>query len=134
MFSGSAKGDSARAYGERVAKYVPAEVIAAYLTALPIVISGTPAHSTRRTVWLGLIFAFGIIFTPLYVWRFPSETEVKVYHYVLSTAAFVIWSYSIRGGFLDDRGLYDAVGAALILIVFTLISGLFAPTATTGPS
>lgn len=32
MFSGSNKGEAAQEYGERVAKYVPGEIIAAYLT------------------------------------------------------------------------------------------------------
>lgn len=128
LFAGDNKGDAARDYAERVAKYVPAEIIAAYLALLPIVVSGTDPDTTRRTMLLGLIFAIGVIFTPLYVWRFPAQTTVKTYHVVLSTLSFVLWSYSIRGGFLEDIGWYDAVLAPILLTVFTLASGLLAPT------
>jgi hypothetical protein len=129
LFSGDDKEEKAQHYLERVAKYVPAETIAAYLTLLPIVLSGTDAETTRRTVWLAVIFALGALFTPLYLWRFPGELKVKWFHFVISTAAFVVWVYSIRGGLFDDLGVYDTVAAAVSLVTFTLASGLFAPTA-----
>jgi hypothetical protein len=128
--AGDTTGQKAQTYLERVAKYVPAEIIAAYLSLLPVVLAGTSADTTRRTVWLAVIFAIGAIFTPLYLWRFPGDLKVKWYHLVISTAAFVVWTYSIRGGLFDDVGIYDTVGAAVSLAVFTLASGLFAPTAS----
>jgi hypothetical protein len=131
LFAGNTKTAKTQTYLERVAKYVPAEIIAAYLTLLPIVLSGTTADTTSRKVWLAVIFAIGTIFTPLYLWRFPGDLKVKWYHLVISTLAFVVWTYSIRGGLFDDVGLYSTVGAAVSLVVFTLTSGLFAPTAST---
>jgi hypothetical protein len=122
------KKEKAQSYAERVAKYVPAEVIAAYLALLPVVIQGTSTDSDERTVFLAVIFGVGIIFTPLYLWRFPGESAVKKYQLVISSLAFLAWSYSIPEGLFDDIGIYNRVAAAIILAVFTLASGLFAPT------
>ena len=129
LFAGRPASENAQEYAERFAKYVPAEVIAAYLTLLPIVVSGTDPDTHRRTLLLGVIFGLGVVFTPLYLWRFPGDRRVKQYHFVLSTTAFVLWSYSIRGGFLEDIGAYDPVLAPILLVTFTLASGLAAPTA-----
>jgi hypothetical protein len=128
LFAGTSTGDKAQDYAERVAKYVPAEVIAAYLTLLPIVLAQSDADTARRTNLLALIFFLGVVFTPLYLWRFPGELKVKWFHLVLSTAAFALWTYSIRGGWLEDVGLYDNVVAPILLVAFTLASGLIAPT------
>lgn len=128
LFSGGDKGEKTQEYLERVAKYVPAEVIAAYLALLPVVLSATDPDTTRRTIWLAVIFGLGVVFTPLYLWRFPGASSVKWFHFVVSTTAFVIWVYSIRGGLFDDVGGYDTVGAAVSLAAFTLLSGLLAPT------
>jgi hypothetical protein len=122
------KTQKAQDYGERVAKYVPAEVIAAYLALLPVVIQGTTADTTERTVFLAIIFAIGLIFTPAYLWRYPGEKSVKKLQIGVSTAAFVIWAYSIPEGLFDDVDIYNRVAAAILLAVFTLVSGLFTPT------
>src|SRR4051794_28812621 len=104
LFAATDSSGKAQEYAERVAKYVPAEVIAAYLTLLPIVLSGTDPDSDRRELLLGVIFGIGVIFTPLYLRRFPGERKVKTYHLVISTIAFVIWSYVIPNGFLAEAG------------------------------
>jgi hypothetical protein len=122
------KKDKAQDYGERVAKYVPAEVIAAYLALLPVVIQGTSADTSERTIFLAVIFGMGVVFTPLYLWRFPGEKKVKQFQLVISTLAFLAWTYSIPEGLFDDIGVYNRVGAAILLSVFTLASGLFVPT------
>jgi len=128
LFAGDSNREKSQEWAERVAKYVPAEVIAAYLALWGIVLSGTEADTDRRTILLGVIFGIGVIFTPLYLWRFPGDLEVKKFHVVLSTLAFVLWCYSIRGGFLDDIGLYDSVVASILLVTFSLASGFAAPT------
>lgn len=128
LLAGESKKEKALNYGERVAKYVPAEVIAAYLTLLPVILDGTDADTGRRTFFLALIFGLGIIFTPLYLWRFPGEKKVKWFQCALSTFAFAVWTYSIEGGLFDDLGIYDRVMAPILLVIFTLASGLIAPT------
>lgn len=122
------KKKKAQDYGERVAKYVPAEVIAAYLALLPVIIQGTSADTSERTVFLAVIFGMGVLFTPLYLWRFPGEKAVKKFQLVISTVAFLAWSYSIPEGLFDDIGIYNRLAAAIVLAFFTLASGLFAPT------
>lgn len=113
---------------QRVAKYVPAEIIAVYLFLLPIVINGTDAGSNKREVLLAVIFVICLIATPFYFWRFRDVTKkVRWYHVVISTFALLVWVYSIPGGFFDAAGAYDSIAAAILMAVFSLISGFIAP-------
>lgn len=125
LFSDEGPGDG---IPQRVAKYVPAEIIAVYLFLLPIVINGTDAGSSKREVLLAVIFAICLIATPLYFWRFRDVSKkVRWYHVVLSTFALVVWVYSIPGGFFDAVGGYDSIAAAIIMAVFSLVSGFAGP-------
>lgn len=126
-FAGRPRGEAAREYGERVAKYVPAEIIAVYLTLTPVILSGTDDGTTRRTVLLAVVLGVGVVLTPVYLLRFAEEGAPKVLHLVIATIAFVVWAYGI-GGFFTDIGWYDAVVAAVVVGLFSLVSGAFVPT------
>jgi hypothetical protein len=111
-------------YGSRVVKYVPGDVIAAWLA-----VSGLLAG--RTTAKIGVLWAvFGvlIVITPISVLR---ATRVKGLpparaQAMLSTAAFAVWVFAIGQPF-SHYSFYDASFGGVAIILFTLVSGLIDP-------
>lgn len=127
LFAAGQPGSGPKDALERAAQYVPAEVLGAYLGITALVESGTDADTNGRTWGLLVAFIVGIIFTPLYLNKMAEAGKPKLMHLVIATLAFGLWSYGMKG-LWDDIGIYNAVVAGIVLIVFTLVSGLFAPT------
>jgi hypothetical protein len=113
----------ARGYLERVAKYVPAEIVAAYLTMNGFIGAADPPR--RPALYL---FSFGaaLACTPAYLAAMAKPGQSRGLHLAVSTLAFIVWAYSLDGAF-REFALYDPVVSSLALVVFTLLSGLFAP-------
>jgi hypothetical protein len=116
-----------KAYLERVAKYVPAEVIAAYLVLIPIVEATSQEGSTLQRVLLGVVLLVGLVFTPLYLRAMAEVGQPKRVHQIIASIAFLIWTYSV-GGLFTELGWYQAGVSAVLLVVFSLTSGLIVPT------
>lgn len=115
------KGDN---YLARVAKYVPSEILAAYITALGII--NTVAEPGLKW-WLYLAFlVLCLVFTPIYFNQMANQGQPKAAQMVVSTLAFLVWAYSL-GGFFEVVGIYHSVVASLVLIAFTLVSGAIVP-------
>ena len=111
---------------ERTAKYVPSEVIAAYVAAEGFAES---AVGQRRVIWHGVIFFVCLLITPFYLARFASTAKAKWINAVVASVSFVIWSYSV-GHFFRDISWYDATGAPILLVLWTLVTGKIQPTET----
>jgi hypothetical protein len=126
-FSGQSRDKATKDYAERVAKYVPAEVIAAYLALVPLVIGTTEADTDLRDGLLLLVLVGCTIFTPLYLNRLAESGRPKRLHLIVATIAFVIWSYSI-GGFFTEVDLYHEAIAGITVAFYTLGAGLLVPT------
>lgn len=117
-------------YLERVAKYVPGEIIAAYMGLNALLVAFPPQI---RAISFIICFLICWIFTPIYFNIIAtSEDNVSIrYQRIVSFIAFLIWSYAIDGGngifgkiVLDIY--YQPVGGAL-LILFSLVSGILIP-------
>jgi hypothetical protein len=94
---GLAKGGTAPAaepvkdkYLERVAKYVPADVIAAYLafTGLATTLDSVAAE------WV--VFGFLLVMTPVYLLK--KQRVEKRAQLIISTLAYVFWVFGTNGG------------------------------------
>jgi len=109
-------------YLDRVAKYIPAEVIAAY-----IITNGIATKARDQKMWFILIFFVCLICTPIYITRFTRTRMEAWVNGITATIAFVIWAYAIGVGFFNYIGWYDAPAASIILILFSLISGAILP-------
>ena len=117
-------------YLERVGKYVPAEIVAAYIALIGFA-ANVPAASQRAA--LIVIFSVCLIATPLYLWRIGKSSKVKAVHLAISSIAFVVWAFAAggAGGIFGVGGLniYDPSWASIVLVIFTLASGLVEPQA-----
>lgn len=129
-------------YPERVAKYVPAEIIAGYTPLISLAASvnlvkntdGAMVPSETTVALCFLVFFAGLIATPIYLWRISGSVgQSKKMQVAISTLAFVLWAYVLGGPFEvlskftpDVFGYYPAVGG-VITGIYTWMVGLFAP-------
>lgn len=124
----SGEANDRRAYLERVAKYVPAEVLAAYTALLGFFGAVRPDWQVP-VYWAG--FAVCLAATPLYLSKMGRQSEPKQTHLVVSSIAFVVWAYSIGGPTAvfgpDALAIYDPGLAGAAMVIFTLVSGLVIP-------
>src|SRR6202030_4877948 len=119
-------------YLERVAKYVPAEVIAFFIFINAILeqslktggkgamMAGCPVV----TFAAGALIA-GMVLTPLFVWYVREEGDAWLTNAVVSTLAFPFWAYALGAVAFDAH--WDGNLAAILLATFTVVSGLISP-------
>ena len=112
-------------YATRVAKYVPSEVLAAYVAMMGIVMSMSSVDRLKPYLaWAAFVLCLAV--TPIYLYRFAGAKRDKFFHMALSSVAFGFWSYALGGPF-EISHLYRADVGSLLLIGFTLVSGALKP-------
>lgn len=93
----AAESESDKALG-RLVKYIPAEIISGYML-LSGIIAGASDASTKRQPAAWVLFWFGVILTPLYLWKVGKPDGVQWWHLPISTVSFVVWAYALGGPF-----------------------------------
>jgi len=119
-------------YLERIAKYVPAEVIAFFIFINAILdqvvrtggksamMAGFPVMS----IAVGALI-IGTILTPFFIWYVREEGDAWITNAFVSTLAFPFWAYALGAvAFADYR---DGNLAVILLATFTVVSGLISP-------
>jgi hypothetical protein len=136
-------------FASRVSKYIPSEVLAAYLAlenilapAATAVQSAVATTSTAANAAAGMVFGtpaavivflIGLIFTPLYIGSIGMRNKQPwALHALVATLAFGVWAYAMKGSFFTTAAfkgepLYQGPIAAATLVVFSLVSGLIKP-------
>ena len=120
--SGNGSATNLKEYADRVAKYVPAEIVAAYISA-----NGAATGASNPRVLFILIFVACVICTPFYITRFTKTRKEAWTNGAMATVAFIVWAYATGGGLIAYLHLYDAATASVILVIFTLASGAVVP-------
>ena len=112
---------------ERVAKYVPSEILALFLFLNGI--AAAAATEPRRLVWFSVAFVVCLVLTPVY-FRFIIGTpaDPRGYQAVVSTLAFLVWAYGLGAGFFVAVGSYDPIAAAFAVGIFSTVSAWLRPT------
>jgi hypothetical protein len=118
------QNDKPADYLGRLVGYIPAEIIALYLTATGLVPSST---SVRQTV-LWWIFGLCTLLTPvaLYFATWDPKKGPLYLQVILATIAFPVWAFAIGGPF-SSLSWYESWIASLILIFVTFGFGLIKP-------
>jgi hypothetical protein len=107
-------------YQARLLKYIPAEVVAVYLTLDGIVRSA--ANQLPQKPWLWIIFVILLIGTPIYLWRITKVT--KKVQLIISTLSFAVWIFALGGAFATTPW-YKPVYGTLLLPIYTFIVPFF---------
>jgi hypothetical protein len=126
-------GDRLEDYLERIAKYVPVEIIAAYMAIRGFL----PEHGKPGAVpaWVEVaIYASLIGLTPLYLLRVARGVPEKGRQIAIAMVSFIVWSYAIGGPFFwktvealtGAEVVYDGLAGALV-VVWSLAAGLAKP-------
>ena len=121
----SKAGGPVDTYFDRVVKYIPADIVSAWVVVIGIVKSaqGIPTNAVR---WAS--FLFGVILTPFWTLKQTHvEGEAPAWlQAAVATAAFVVWVFALGDPF-SSLDFYRQVYGSLALIAFTLLSGRIVP-------
>lgn len=115
--------ESRDVYVDRIIKFIPAPIIAAYAAG-----TGMIAEDPVHIVFLSwTVFAVCWILAPLYVVFIPGEAQddkncSKRFHVLASIISFAIWAYALGGPFaLSFPEYYRPLYGSLLLVFATLI-------------
>ena len=108
-------------YYDRLFKYIPADVVAAWITVKGIIASAS-GESKENIYWI--CFITGVIFTILWTYKLTSKEGHKPawLQIIIATLAFIVWVV-VAGEPFD---LEPYIGS-LILVAYTLAAGLIIP-------
>jgi hypothetical protein len=119
----------------RLAKYVPAEVLA-FSILINAILDQALRNGGSGAAMAGIpvmtiavaALVLGTIMSPFYVWYVHEKGDAWVTNACVSFVAFPFWSYALGAvAFTDYR---DGNLAAILLASFTVISGLIKPLAS----
>jgi len=124
--------DPGDGYLERMVKYVPAEIIAFSMIVNAILDqamkSGGP-NAAMAGVPVPVIAAAALVvamvLTPLFCWYVRQEGDAWLVNAIVSTIAVPFWAYLM--GAVAFANFHDGNLAAILVMSFTVISGLVAP-------
>lgn len=122
--SGTSK-ETVDGYQDRLLKYIPADINAAWLALTGIVKSATTIP--QNTV-LWILFVILLILTPIWTWhetKQPNKPIAKT-QIAVSTGAFVVWAFALGEPF-DRLSFYQPVYGSILLVLYTLIVAKFVP-------
>lgn len=107
-------------YPGKVARYIPAEIVAAYLAASEIVLGASENLPKTTLLWI-VIAVLGVLtpFWMVYATGVPGKPRA-VFQSVAATAAYLVWVFAISGAILFPTW-YNSVYSGLLLILFTLV-------------
>jgi hypothetical protein len=113
-------------YPDRVAKYIPAEFVAAYLGVQSIVAASTESKTLK--IWLLVVTAIlALVLLPVY-YRRRATKEHKPWKLqtLISVAAFVLWVYAL-GVLPSLMDFYSATVGGVLLVLYSFAVGVLQP-------
>lgn len=135
----SAGNDRVDSYAARVVKFIPADVVAAWIALTALLPAPGPASRPAgagpsagqtdipiQVHWI--VFAAVLVLTPLWTWRVTRESDRPPAwtQATMATAAFAVWVFATGGPF-EHYAFYNPAYGGIALILFTLASGLLDP-------
>jgi hypothetical protein len=125
QFEATGAGAVPDGYFDKIVKYIPADIVAAWV-AISALVKGATGIPVDTVLWIS--FAVGLVLTAWWTW---TQTSVPgqppaVKQIIISTLAFAVWVFAIGAPF-DTLGWYRTVYASILLIGYTLVIGKINP-------
>jgi hypothetical protein len=113
-------------YFDRVIKYIPTDIVSAWVAVTGIVKGAGAGVPTNAVLWG--CFVFGALLTPFWTLKQTQMEGVPPawLQASMGTVAFVVWVFAMGDPF-TSLSFYHQLYGSLALIAFTLISGLIVP-------
>jgi hypothetical protein len=119
-------------YLERMVKYVPAEIIA-FSMVINAILDQAMKSGGENAAMAGVpvpVIAAGALIvacmlTPLFCWYVRKDGDAWVVNAIVSTVALPFWAYLM--GAVAFANHHDGNLAAILIMSFTVVSGLVAP-------
>jgi hypothetical protein len=124
--------DPGDGYLERMVKYVPAEIIA-FSMLINAILDQAMKSGGENAAMAGVpvpviatgALLVGCVLTPLFCWYVRQDGDAWITNAVVSTIALPFWAYLM--GAVAFANHHDGNLAAILLMSFTVVSGLVAP-------
>ena len=111
--------DNLKNYLEKIAKLIPTEIVAAYLTLIGFIKIDTSTENHQYYYVAAALFC--CVGTYFYLDALADKGKPKNIHIILSVIAFAIWAYSTTGDKLCP-GIYNPLIASFAPVVFSLLT------------
>jgi hypothetical protein len=118
-------GQEVDTFLDRVVKYIPAEIVSAWVTAKGVV-EGTAVPSKQTILWI--CFLLGVVATVIYTLKQTAVPNQRpaVRQTVIATVAFIIWAIALGEPFATLFGKAEqSLYGSLLLIAYTVFVPLF---------
>lgn len=115
-------------YFDRIIKYIPVDIIAAWIATVGIVNSFSQGSNVPKDTILWVAFAIGIIFTAIWTWKQTTvmgKSMAKT-QIIISIGAFIVLVFALGEPFAS-LSWYDPGYGSLSLIFYALLVGLITP-------
>jgi ABC-type uncharacterized transport system permease subunit len=117
-----------------MAKYVPAEVIGATMIVNSILAQAMTSGGKNAamagfpvtSIAVGALL-LALVLTPLFCWYVREDGDAWIVNACVSTIAFPFWAYLMGAVAFADH--HDGNLAAILVLTFTVVSGLVSPLA-----
>ena len=112
-------------YYDRVVKYIPADIVGAWVAAMGIIES---ASNIPKNILLWIAFFFGVLLTAAWTLRQTAAPKKPpaITQTIISTGAFIIWVIALGGPFAT-LDFYRPLYGPLLLILYTLVVAVVVP-------
>lgn len=112
-------------YFDRIVKYVPVEVVSAWIAATALIES---ADTAPKETLHWIVFFVGLVLVGPWRIKLTSRPGLSpaVTQAVVATAAYAVWIFAMGGPFAS-LAWYQPVYGGLALIFFLLAAGLIVP-------
>jgi hypothetical protein len=108
-------------YLDRLLKLIPGETVAAYLFVVGVIQTALKGQPSALSIWLWIVFAV-IGVGNFFYWKRAKVTDPT--QYVVLTAAYVVWVFTIGGPFATMEWYQPFMGS-VILGLFTFLAPQF---------
>jgi hypothetical protein len=122
---GAGGPQAADTYFDKVVKYIPADIVGAWV-ALIALFKSVPEKPSNAPLWI--IFGITLIITAVWTWRHTTEAnkDTAYTQIAISTGAFIVWVFALGDPFTTFRWYLPWYGS-VALILYTLLVGAVNP-------
>jgi hypothetical protein len=113
-------------YFDRVVKYIPSDIVAAWTAVTGLV---NTASTAPKATLLWILLVIFIVITAVWTLRQTAERNKPpaIKQTIISTGSFCVWVFALGGPFATLEGFYQPLYSSLALIIWSLGVGLFIP-------